>query len=72
MGIYTIEDLKMINTQSSSRQTIQKLIDIVGKNNVLTDEKDTRLYRQGRRYGTGNVLAVVVPGHWSNNGKCLK
>lgn len=62
----------MINTQSSSRQTIQKLIDIVGKNNVLTDEKDTRLYRQGRRYGTGNVLAVVVPGTLVEQWKVLE
>lgn len=62
----------MINTQSSSRQTIQKLIDIVGKNNVLTDDKDTRLYRQGRRYGTGNVLAVVVPGTLVEQWKVLE
>ncbi len=43
-------------------QTIQKLITIVGKQHVLTDDKDTRLYRQGRRYGAGKVLAVVAPG----------
>ncbi|WP_409514093.1 D-lactate dehydrogenase [Acinetobacter sp. SK-43] len=62
----------MIKTQSSSRQTIQKLIHIVGKNNVLTDDKDTRLYRQGRRYGTGNVLAVVVPGTLVEQWKVLE
>lgn len=47
---------------SNSQQTIQKLIDIVGKQHVLTQESETRLYRQGRRYGAGQVLAVVVPG----------
>jgi len=45
-----------------AQQTIQKLIHIVGKQHVLTDDNDTRLYRQGRRYGSGQVLAVVVPG----------
>ena len=44
------------------QNTIQKLINIVGKNHVLTDEQETRLYRQGRRYGSGQVLAVVSPG----------
>lgn len=46
----------------TSSHTIEKLIDIVGKAHVLTDEQDTRLYRQGRRYGSGQVLAVVAPG----------
>ncbi|MGE8540782.1 D-lactate dehydrogenase [Acinetobacter sp. ANC 3813] len=46
----------------ASQHTIQTLIDIVGKNHVLTDEQETRLYRQGRRYGSGQVLAVVAPG----------
>lgn len=49
-------------TQLDSQQTIQKLINIVGKPHVLTDEQETRLYRQGRRYGSGQVLAVVSPG----------
>jgi D-lactate dehydrogenase len=49
-------------TQSNLQQTIQKLIHIVGKQHVFTDDNDTRLYRQGRRYGSGQVLAVVVPG----------
>ncbi|WP_374531991.1 D-lactate dehydrogenase [Acinetobacter sp.] len=47
---------------SDSQQTIQKLIEIVGRQHVLTQESETRLYRQGRRYGAGQVLAVVVPG----------
>ena len=72
LGIYKIEDLKMINIQSSSQQTIQKLIDVVGKKNVMTGEKDTRLYRQGRRYGAGNVLAVVIPGTLVEQWKVLK
>ena len=62
----------MINIQSSSQQTIQKLIDVVGKKNVMTGEKDTRLYRQGRRYGAGNVLAVVIPGTLVEQWKVLK
>jgi D-lactate dehydrogenase len=45
-----------------AQQTIQNLINIVGKQYVFTDDNDTRLYRQGRRYGSGQVLAVVVPG----------
>jgi D-lactate dehydrogenase (quinone) len=49
-------------TATNPQQTIQKLINIVGKQHVFTDDNDTRLYRQGRRYGSGQVLAVVVPG----------
>ncbi|QOW46704.1 MULTISPECIES: D-lactate dehydrogenase [Acinetobacter] len=45
-----------------SQHTIQNLINIVGQQHVLTSDHDTRLYRQGRRYGSGQVLAVVVPG----------
>ena len=48
--------------QTQSSQTIQNLINIVGQQHVLTSDNDTRLYRQGRRYGSGQVLAVVVPG----------
>ncbi|OTG65391.1 D-lactate dehydrogenase [Acinetobacter silvestris] len=51
-----------MQSQSDSQQTIYKLINIVGKAHVLTDDHDTRLYRQGRRYGSGQVLAVVAPG----------
>ena len=51
-----------MQAHSDLQQTIDKLINIVGKAHVLTDENDTRLYRQGRRYGSGRVLAVVVPG----------
>lgn len=45
-----------------SQHTIQQLINIVGQQHVLTHDHATRLYRQGRRYGSGQVLAVVVPG----------
>ncbi len=51
-----------MSSLANPQQTIQKLINIVGKQHVFTDDNDTRLYRQGRRYGSGQVLAVVVPG----------
>lgn len=51
-----------MQTQLDSGKTIQKFIDIVGKSHVMTRESETRLYRQGRRYGAGQVLAVVAPG----------
>ncbi|OAL81405.1 D-lactate dehydrogenase [Acinetobacter sp. SFB] len=51
-----------MSSPTNSPQTIQNLITIVGKQHVLTDDNDTRLYRQGRRYGSGQVLAVVAPG----------
>lgn len=46
----------------NSQHIIQKLIAIVGQSHVKTRDSETRLYRQGRRYGSGHVLAVVVPG----------
>ncbi|TCB52498.1 D-lactate dehydrogenase [Acinetobacter sp. ANC 4779] len=51
-----------MSSPTNSMQTIQNLITIVGKQHVLTDDNATRLYRQGRRYGSGQVLAVVAPG----------
>ena len=51
-----------MQTQLDSGKTIQQLIKIVGKQHVMTSESETRLYRQGRRYGSGQVLAVVAPG----------
>ncbi len=59
-------------TQSDTKQTIQKIIDIIGKQHVLTDDSDTRLYRQGRRYGSGQVLAVVMPGTLLEQWQVLK
>ena len=35
---------------------------IVGRRHVLTDDKRTRRFRKGRRFGEGPVLAVVQPG----------
>ncbi|RZG88298.1 D-lactate dehydrogenase [Acinetobacter sp. WCHAc060033] len=60
-----------MQTQSASN-TIQNLILIVGKQHVLTDDTDTRLYRQGRRYGAGQVLAVVAPGSLLEQWQVLK
>lgn len=51
-----------MNTSANAKHTLKKLIDVVGKQHVLTDDSDTRLYRQGRRYGSGQVFAVVAPG----------
>ena len=42
--------------------TLNNLVAVVGQRYVLTDDNDTRLYRQGRRYGSGEVFAVVTPG----------
>ncbi len=62
MKIWKMENSLCNDSITQSSQTIQNLINIVGKQHVLTDDKDTRLYRQGRRYGAGKVLAVVAPG----------
>ena len=42
--------------------TLNNLVAVVGQRHVLTDDHDTHLYRQGRRYGSGEVFAVVTPG----------
>ena len=42
-------------TQFDAAATLKNLVDIVGKAHVLTHESDTRLYRQGRRFGEGQV-----------------
>ena len=46
----------------SPQAVIEHLQNIVGRSYVLTDDQSTRQYRQGRRFGEGKVLAVVVPG----------
>ncbi|MGM7389197.1 D-lactate dehydrogenase, partial [Acinetobacter baumannii] len=46
----------------SPKAVIERLQNIVGRSYVLTDDQSTRQYRQGRRFGEGKVLAVVVPG----------
>ena len=61
-----------MQTHSTLQQTIKNLINIVGKQHVLTDDADTRLYRQGRRYGAGQVLAVVTPGTLLEQWQVLK
>ncbi|ENV48318.1 hypothetical protein P255_01199 [Acinetobacter brisouii CIP 110357] len=50
-------------SQAKHNNTIQQLKNIVGEQHVLTDDQHTRMYRQGRRFGEGKVLAVVVPGN---------
>lgn len=41
---------------------IAQLRSIVGDSHVLTDERKTRRFRKGYRYGDGKVVAVVRPG----------
>ena len=40
---------------------VAQLIDIVGRRNVITDEKQSERYRTGFRSGEGEALAVVIP-----------
>jgi D-lactate dehydrogenase (quinone) len=61
-----------MNTLSASKEILQKLIHVVGKQHVLTEDSDTRLYRQGRRYGSGDVFAVVAPGSLIEQWKVLQ
>lgn len=61
-----------MQTQNQPENALQQFIDIVGKQYVLTNHNDTRLYRQGRRYGSGKVLAVVVPGSLLEQWQILK
>lgn len=58
-----MDDQKETIMQTFSPQAvIEHLQNIVGRSYVLTDDQSTRQYRQGRRFGEGKVLAVVVPG----------
>lgn len=41
---------------------LARLRSFVGQDHVLTDERSTRAFRKGYRYGDGSVLAVVRPG----------
>jgi len=43
-------------------ELLADLARIVGRRHVLTGDTSTRRYRQGMRYGGGDVLAVVRPG----------
>lgn len=46
----------------SNADLINRFRTIVGGSHVLTDDRRTRGYRRGYRYGEGPVLAVVRPG----------
>ena len=46
----------------AATQLLSQLEKLIGKSHVLTDDQQTRQYRQGRRFGEGHVLAVVCPG----------
>lgn len=48
-------------TPVQQQQCLAQFMQIVGKNQVLTSDNDTRLFRQGRRFGEGKVFAVVMP-----------
>ena len=39
----------------------QELISIVGRKQVLTDDKSMRFYRKGIRVGNGAACAVIFP-----------
>jgi D-lactate dehydrogenase len=41
---------------------LSRLSGIVGRRHLLTKDSETRRYRTGFRFGTGNALAVVRPG----------
>ncbi|KAA8734422.1 D-lactate dehydrogenase [Acinetobacter qingfengensis] len=51
-----------MSNRSTSATIIDDLNAIVGSQHVLTDDQQTRFYRQGRRFGEGKILAVVCPG----------
>jgi D-lactate dehydrogenase (quinone) len=54
---------------------VASLGDIVGADNVLTSDAQTRRYRTGYRFGSGRVLAVVRPGtlleQWKTLAACV-
>lgn len=53
----------MINSSSpTSQHLVTELTRIVGRNHLLTDPQPTERYRKGFRSGTGDALAVVLPG----------
>ncbi|CAN0625296.1 quinone-dependent D-lactate dehydrogenase [Burkholderia multivorans] len=51
---------------------IHSLTEIVGHQDVLTTEQDTRRYRTGFRFGEGKVVAVVRPGTLLQQWKVLQ
>jgi D-lactate dehydrogenase len=56
----------------SSHPFIKELVQIVGEDNVLDQEKDTEHYRTGFRSGHGPALAVVFPTNLLAQWKVLK
>ncbi|WP_273779237.1 D-lactate dehydrogenase [Acinetobacter sp. GSS19] len=57
-----MQDYSQTPAAFDEQKVLKQLTEIVGKTHVLTEDADTRLYRQGRRFGEGKVLAVVAPG----------
>ena len=59
----------------SAQQLLEKLRQIVGENDVLTDPSHTLPYREGYRFGSGAALAVVRPStlwqHWQIVQACV-
>lgn len=51
-----------VSSSISSDALLAHLKSVVGERYVLTDERNTRRYRKGYRYGDGHVFAVVRPG----------
>jgi D-lactate dehydrogenase len=51
---------------------VSSLKDVVGDKHVLTDDRATRRYRTGFRFGEGKALAVVQPGTVVEQWKVLK
>ncbi|WP_291399156.1 D-lactate dehydrogenase [Devosia sp.] len=54
--------MTMASSSISGETLLAQLKGVVGERHVLTDERNTRRYRKGYRYGDGAVLAVVRPG----------
>ncbi|MGO1544367.1 MAG: D-lactate dehydrogenase [Gulosibacter sp.] len=50
------------NEIQGSKATLNALVDILGKANVLTSARATAPYARGNRFGSGQVLAVLRPG----------
>ena len=48
-------------TATDNQQFARKLVDLLGSDNVLVDERQTRFYRKGIRVGSGACCAVALP-----------
>jgi D-lactate dehydrogenase len=60
------------STPSGDASLIERLREIVGPPNVLTDAKATRNFTTGFRFGRGPVIAVVRPGSLVEQWRVLK